>query len=462
MSDQQQPASLKPKEKIVSPVQQNHNYSKKDIEFMNSLSGAMLASNASRLNGLLYVICLVIAAFVTWAYFAELDERTRGIGRTIPSRQIQVVQNLEGGIVEKIHVFEGQFVKSGEILVTLDDTGIGSSYDESASKINELRAKSIRLKAESGITPSMEDFEGDSHMALLMENERRLYTSHLRQHENQKSVLSQQLLQRKIELADARQDLKSFRESQVMINREITLSLPLREKNLISELEFLQLDQKALEKKQEINRTLKKMEKLGLQIIEAEQKIKELDASRRSEAMEELNAVMAEIDRLNYMQVAIEDRVTRTSVRSPVDGTVKQLLINTVGGVLSPGMDILEIVPLDKSVIVETKIKPSDIAFLFPGQKAVLKFTAYDFAIYGGLDGEVTHISADTITDEQGEEFYLVRIKSKDNYLGTEDNKKMIIIGMTAQVDIITGKKTVMQYLMKPILRAKNNALRER
>ncbi len=178
--------------------------------------------------------------------------------------------------------------------------------------------------------------------------------------------------------------------------------------------------------------------------------------------MEELNAVMAEIDRLAYMQVAIEDRVTRTSVRSPVDGTVKQLLINTVGGVVKPGMDILEIVPADEGVLVETKIKPSDIAFIYPGQKAILKFTAYDFAIYGGLDGEVTLISADTITDDKGEEFYLVRVKSNKNYLGSEDNKKNIIIGMTAQVDIITGKKTVMQYIMKPILRAKNNALRER
>ena len=461
-SDQRQPDQFDRKPLINKSGRSNHKYSKKDIEFMNSLSGAMLASNVSKLNGLLYVICLVVLAAILWAYFAELDERTRGIGRTIPSRQIQVVQNLEGGIVEKIHVFEGQFVKSGEILVTLDDTGIGSSYSESSSKIAELSAKAMRLKAESGITSSMESIEGDQHMMTLLENERRLYSSNLKQYENQKSVLLQQLRQRKIELADAKQDLTSFRASQVMINREITLSRPLREKNLISELEFLQLDQKALEKKQEIDRTKKKMEKLNLQIIEAEQKIKELEASRHSEAMEELNAVTAEIDRLTYMQVAIEDRVTRTSVRSPVDGTVKQLLINTVGGVLKPGMDILEIVPLDKSVIVETKIKPSDIAFLFPGQKAVLKFTAYDFAIYGGLDGEVTHISADTITDDKGEEFYLVRIKSDVNYLGTEDNKKHIIIGMTAQVDIITGKKTVMQYLMKPILRAKENALRER
>ncbi len=461
-SGQRQPGQFDGKPLINTSGQSNHKYSKKDVEFMNSLSGAMLASNVSRLNGLLYVICLVILTAILWAYFAQLDERTRGVGRTIPSRQIQVVQNLEGGIVEKIHVFEGQFVKSGEILVSLDDTGIGSSYSESASKIGELLAKSMRLKAESGITPSMESVEGDAYMMLVLENERRLYLSHLKQYKNQKSVLQQQLSQRKIELADARQDFTSFKASKVMINREITLSRPLREKNLISELEFLQLDQKALEKKQQIDRTKKKMEKLNLQIIEAEQKIKELEASRQSEAMEELNAVTAEMDRLNYMQVAIEDRVTRTSVRSPVDGTVKQLLINTVGGVLKPGMDILEIVPLDKSVIVETKIKPSDIAFLFPGQKAVLKFTAYDFAIYGGLDGEVTHISADTITDDKGEEFYLVRVKSDVNYLGTEDNKKHIIIGMTAQVDIITGKKTVMQYIMKPILRARDNALRER
>jgi len=429
---------------------------------MNSLSGAMLADSSFRLNVLLYVICLVIVTAVVWAYFAELDERTRGIGRTIPSQQIQVVQNLEGGIVKEIHVVEGQFVHRGELLVTIDDTGIGSSYSESASKINELRAKSNRLRAEAGITDTLVDLEGDQNMIRLMENEKRLFTTQLRQYENQQSVLQQQLQQRQVELMDAQQDLKSFKTSQDMINREMQLSRPLLKKNLISELEFLQLEQRDLEKKQEINRTIKKIEKLNLQIVEAEQKIKELEESRKADALEQLNAAMAEIDRLTFSQVAIGDRVTRTSVRSPVDGTVKQLLINTVGGVVKPGMDILEIVPLDKNVLVETKIKPSDIAFIYPGQKAILKFTAYDFAIYGGLEGEVTLISADTITDEKGEEFYLVRVKCDKNYLGSEDNKKNIIIGMTAQVDIITGKKTVMQYIMKPILRAKYNALRER
>lgn len=444
-----------------SGKKQTH-YSKTDLEFMNSLSSALLAGNASRLNILLYIILLIIAAAITWAYFAELDERTRGTGRTIPSRQIQVVQNLEGGIVEEIHVFQGQTVKRGEILVTIDDTGIGSSFAESASKIKELKIRASRLSAEAGITEEMEHVEGIDDNDPLILNEKRLYKARNRQHQTKLTVLEQQLQQKKIDLQSADQDLKSFKTSLKMINREVELSKPLRKKQLLSELEFIKLEQRLLEKKQEINNTIKQIEKLQVQIIEVQEKIEDAEESKQSESMAELNQVVAEIDRLSLMQVAIQDRVTRTNVRSPVNGTVKQLLINTIGGVVRPGMDILEIVPDDESLLVETKIKPSDIAFIYPGQKAVLKFTAYDFAIYGGLDGEVTLISADTITDEKGAEFYLVRIKTDKNYLGTEDNKKSIIVGMTAQVDIITGKKTVMQYLMKPILRAKNNALRER
>ncbi len=437
-------------------------YSQTDLDYMNSLSSAMLASSSSRNNLLLYIIFFIIIAAISWAYFAELDERTRGSGRTIPSRQLQIVQNLEGGIIKEIHVFEGQRVKKGQILVTIDDTGIGSSFAESASKINELKAMSSRLKAEAGITAQMEPVDGISPDDKIIFNEKRLFKAQLKRHQNQRSLLNQQLKQKKIDLQSARQDLTSFQASLKMINREVELSRPLLKKQLLSELEFLQLEQRLLGKKQEIDNTLKKIEKLQVQIVEVNEKIKELDESRQTEAMAELNQVLAEIDRLSLMQIAIKDRVSRTNVRSPVNGTVKQLLINTVGGVVQPGMDILEIVPDDKSLLVETKIKPSDIAFIYPGLKAVLKFTAYDFAIYGSLEGEVTHISADTITDEQGMEFYLVRIKTDRNYLGSEDNKKHIIVGMTAQVDIITGKKTVMQYLLKPILRAKDNALRER
>ena len=442
-NENKQQSSLSPSRQISSIKPRS--YSGADVEFMNSLSNAVLSSSSSKMNGVLYVICLIVVALIAWSYFAELDERTRGIGRVIPSRQIQVVQNLEGGIIKEINVFEGQVVKQGEILVTIDDTSAGSTFAEGRSKINELKARSSRLRAEAGLTEGMEEVEGEGFIEELMQNEKRLYLTNLEQHGSRKAVLEQQLKQRKIELEEVSQDIKAYRESLKMISREIELSKPLLAKQLLSELEFLQTEQKSLEKNQELNRAMKREERLKLQIIEVGKQIEELEETRQSEAMQELNAASAEIARLSHMQRAVEDRVTRTSVRSPVDGVIKQLLINTVGGVVRPGMDILEIVPNDESLLLETKIKPSDIAFIFPGQKALLKFTAYDFSIYGGLDGEVTHISADTITDERKEEFYLVRIKSDRNYLGEEENTKQIIVGMTAQVDIITGKKTVMQ-----------------
>ena len=437
-------------------------YSSSDIKFMNSLSAAVLAGNPARSSMLLFVVTIVIFSIILWASFAELDERTRGIGRVIPSRQIQVVQNLEGGIIKEIYVHEGEAVKQGQILVTIDDTGAGSSFAESKTMIDELTARAVRLRAEAGIIEFNDGLEALKDKTALINEEKRLYDTNIRRKKSEIAVLEQRLKQRQIELSEAELDIRTLKRSTKMIAREIELTQPLFQKGLVSELEFIQLQQKALDKQHELGSAQKNAETLKSKIVEAGNQIEELKDRHRSEALGELNQVVAEIERLSKTQVAIEDRVERTSVRSPVDGTVKQLLVNTVGGVVQPGMDIMEIVPAEEKLLIEAKIKPSDIAFLYPGLKAVVKITAYDFAIYGGLDGELVHISADTITDEHQEEYYLVRIKTDKNYLGTEDNKKNIIVGMTAQVDIITGKKTIMQYLLKPILRARDNALRER
>lgn len=437
-------------------------YSRSDIKFMNSLSAAVLAGNPARSTMLLWVVAVVIFSIITWASFAELDERTRGIGRIIPSRQIQVVQNLEGGIIKEIYVREGESVKQGQVLVTIDDTGAGSSFAESKTMIDELTARAARLRAEAGISEFSKSLEALKDKAELISKEKRLYDTNIRRQKSEIAVLEQRLKQRQIELSEARLDIRTLKSSTKMIAREIELTKPLFKKGLVSELEYIQLKQKALDKQHDLGSAQKNAENLKSKIVEARNQIEESKDRQRSEALEELNQVVAEIERLSKTQVAIEDRVERTSVRSPVDGTIKQLLVNTVGGVVQPGMDIMEIVPNEEKLLVEAKIKPSDIAFLYPGQKAIVKITAYDFAIYGGLDGNVVHISADTITDERQEEFYLVRIKTEKNYLGTEGNKKKIIIGMTAQADIITGKKTIMQYMLKPILRAKDNALRER
>ncbi len=437
-------------------------FSPEDIEFMNSLSAAVLAGTPAKSNLLLGSITLIVFILILWANIAKLDERTRGIGRVIPSRQIQVVQNLEGGIVGQILVAEGDAVKKDQVLVVIDDTGAGSSFAESTTVINELKARAVRLKAEAGNRPFETDTNYSGVMADAVKKERQLYDTNVLRKMNEKMVLEQRLKQREIEQSEARLDIETLKKALKMIAREVELTHPLVVKGLVSELEYIQLKQKELDKKYQYESAQKKAENLSSKIIEAKNQIQEFDARYRSEAQEEYNKVMAEIERLDKTHVAIQDRVDRTQVRSPVDGTVKRMLINTIGGVVKPGMDIVEIVPDEEKILVEAKIRPADIAFLHPGLKAVVKLTAYDFAIYGGLDGVVRHISADTITDERQEEYYLVRVETNKDFLGTEDNKKEIMVGMTAQVDIITGKKSIMHYLMKPILRAKENALREK
>jgi adhesin transport system membrane fusion protein len=435
---------------------------KNDIKFMDSLIAAAEADTPTSSNIVLYVITLVVVSLLVWANFAEIDERTRGVGRLIPSQQIQTVQNLEGGIVKEILVDEGASVEKGQTLVIIDNTGAGSSFAESKTVINELKARAGRFAAEAGIKPFSTESGGDGELFGLLLKEKRLYETNTRRKHSEIAVLQQRLKQRKIELSESRLDAKLLSKSLKMINREVTLTEPLYKKRLVSELEFIQLKQKSLDKRHELERAKKNAENLVSQISEAENQVKEVEDRRRGEAQEEYNKVMGEIDRLSRTQVAIEDRVDRTNVRSPVNGTVKQLMVSTVGGVVKPGMDIMEIVPFEKALLVEAKIKPSDRAFIYPGQKAVVKITAYDYTIYGGLEGTVTRISADTITGERQEEYYLVRIRTEKNFIGTDQTVKKIMVGMTAHVEIITGKRTIMQYMLKPILRAKANALRER
>lgn len=437
-------------------------YSQEDLKFMDSLSQAVLADNTKKSNMFLYIFAAVIFAIIAWMSAARIDERTRGIGKVIPSGKIQVIQNLEGGIVKQILVMEGQSVKKGEILITIDDTGAGSTYAERNATLNELTAKAMRLRAEAGITPFGSSPKISGYNKDLVAKEKALFEVNMDRKNSEIHVLEQRLRQKEIELSKSKLSIDTLLQSTKMISREIELTKPLFRKKLVSELEFIQLKQRALEKNHSLKEAKKETESLKSKVIEAKDQIRELDQRYKSKALEEYNKVISEIKRIEKSQLAIADRVNRTNVRSPVNGVVKRLLINTIGGVIKPGMDIVEIVPDEKKLVIEAKIPPSDIAFLYPGLDAVIKITAYDFAIYGGLEGKVKQISADTITDERKNEFYLVQIETNKNYLGDDENKKNIIVGMTAQVDIITGHKTIMQYLLKPILRAKENALRER
>lgn len=434
-----------------------------DLNYINSVSSAMLMKTNFTTRAMLWIGAVVIIWLIVWAYYAEIDALTRGQGKIIPSHQLQVIQNLEGGIVSEILVEEGESVKKGQILIKIDDTNFISNFLENELRYNELEAKSIRLLAESTGSKFKASKEIEKKSPDLIKHERSLYLSNKEQLNNNVLIYKRRLEQKRNERTEAEAKLKQLQLNYKLIQQEVDINKPLVEKGIVSEVEFLQLQRQQSSLQGEMQAIKLSIPRLISIIEEQKNNIKEVNLKFRNTAKELFNETKAEMERLKRTNIAREDKVKRTYVRSPVDGTINQLLVNTVGGVVRPGMDIVEIVPSQDNLLVEAKIRPADIAFLYPGQKAIVKFSAYDFAIYGSLKGELTHISADTIVDEiDKQSYYLVRIKTDKNYLGSEKKKLKLIVGMTADVDIITGKKTVLDYILKPILRARENTLSER
>jgi len=434
-----------------------------DLNYINSVSSAMLMKTNFTTRAMLWIGAFVIVWLIVWAYYAEIDALTRGQGKIIPSHQLQIIQNLEGGIVSEILVEEGETVKKGQILIKIDDTNFISNFLENELRYNELEAKSIRLLAESSGHKFKASKQIEKKSPDLIKHERSLYLSNKEQLNNNILIYKRRLEQKRNERTEAEAKLKQLQLNYKLIQQEVDINKPLVDKGIVSEVEFLQLQRQQSSLQGEMQAIKLSIPRLISVIEEQKNNIKEVNLKFKNTAKELYNETKAEMERLKRTNIAREDKVKRTYVRSPVDGTINQLLVNTVGGVVRPGMDIVEIVPSQDNLLVEAKIRPADIAFLYPGQKAIVKFSAYDFAIYGSLKGELTHISADTIVDEiDKQSYYLVRIKTDKNYLGSEKKKLKLIVGMTADVDIITGKKTVLDYILKPILRARENTLSER
>jgi adhesin transport system membrane fusion protein len=433
-----------------------------DLDYVNDPREVLERGTPRHARSMLWLTILFLVAAIGWASQAEIDEVTKGSGKVIPSRQIQVIQNLEGGIVSEIMIREGEIVDPGQVLLRIDDTRFSSSFRERVVNRSSLEARLARLRAEAEggeFSPSKE-LVATSPDAV--NRERALFASHQEQLVAQVDVFKQQEVQKRQELQELRSRLSGLRANQKLLLSELDMTRPLVAKGAVSEVEVLRLERKAIEVRTEINATRLALPRVEAALEEIGSRIESVEIAFRNESREELNAVASELAGMSESAVALEDRVNRTLVRAPVHGTVKRLLINTVGGVVQPGSDLVEIVPLEDTLLVEAQIRPADIAFLSPGLQAIVKISAYDFLIYGGLDAELEHISADTILDERGESFYLIRVRTKSNSLGTESEPLPIIPGMLAQVDILTGKKTILHYLMKPVLRARVEALRER
>ena len=438
------------------------NFRQKDLDLVTDIRTTILVESPRGGRSLIWLTLILFVCAIYWASISEVEEVTRGMGKVIPSSQVQIVQNLEGGILAETYVNIGDIVEAGQLLMRLDEKRFSAPYQEYRLKFLALTAKAARLSAETEGDEMVLPKEVEEENTRIAAREWQLYNSRKAELVTTIEILEEKAKQRRQDLAELEEKLTEVTRTYQLLKREIELTEPLVGEGAVSEVELLRLQREASSMLGDIAGTKLAIPRVRSQLQEALKEIKEEQLQFSNDAKKELNDVQAELDALSATSVALADRLERTSIRSPVYGTVKQVLVNTVGGVIQPGMDLIEIVPLEDTLLVEAQIKPSDIAFLRPEQEAMVKFTAYDFTIYGGLDAQLEYISADSVTDEKGNAYYQVRVRTNQNYLMGKEGKMPIIPGMVATVDILTGKKTILSYLLKPILKAKQTALRER
>lgn len=460
-----------------------NNYSKlstDELDFVDDKTAALLLNTPSSARLMLWVMMFFFIAAIGWASWAKIDKVTVGQGKVIPSSQIQVVQNLEGGLVKEILVKEGQLVEKGQQLLLIDDTRFRSDFREREQQVANLTASVLQLSASISSVEVNRDFDTDNWKQsvvldygkltfppLLEEKQPQLaqrqkaeYRENLDNLRNQLSVIDQQVQQKQQDLVEIEARVRNLRQSYQYARKELEITQPLADEGVVPRIELLKLQRQVNDTRREMTSSELKIPVLKSALREA--MLKRIDAALtfRSDQQEKLNNAQDQLSELVESAVGLEDRVNRTVVNSPVTGKIKTLYVNTVGGVIQPGMDMVEIVPTEDTLLVEAKIAPKDIAFLRPNLHAIVKFSAYDFTKYGGLEGELEHISADTTQDDEGTSFYIVRVRTEKTNFG-QDADLPIIPGMTASVDIITGKRTVLEYLLEPILKAKTNSLKE-
>ncbi len=438
--------------------------SQEDLSWCDEADAAILEQTPLRAKKLLYAILVIVLAAIVWAWFAKVDEVTRGEGRVVPSRQLQVIQSLDGGIVSEILVHEGDLVNVGTPLIKIDETRAVSSLRENQGQYLALLAKQSRLKAlaeDGAFNPPAEVLK---EAPQAYEQEKALYNASREELASVVNIGRDQKEQREKELIEV-QSKKEFAEKTFeSANKELAANKPLLASGAVSEIDILKLEREATRARGEIDQSRAQISRIQASISEASRKIIESEQGYKSKVRGELNETSAKINSLTETSVALTDRVKQSTLKSPVNGKVSRLFFNTLGGVIQPGKEVLELVPTDEALVIETKVQIKDIAFLRPQQPAVVKLTAYDYSIYGTLDAVVEEISPNSTVDEKGNAYYIVRVRTLKTSLGkdTQGHALPILPGMVAQVDILTGKKTILSYLLKPVIKAKSYAFSER
>lgn len=422
----------------------------------------MTSTRPATANTLLLVITAIVVSFIIWASLTELDEVTRGQGRIVPSSQLQVIQNLEGGIVSEILVRQGSSVKKGDILMRLDRTAFGGELEANRELYWRLVARIVRLRAESNgealaFPSAIRDAAPDT-----IASEENLYRARVQDLAARINVLQSQRNQRERELAEARAARDQAEATSALAREEVEMLEPLVARNIQPKLDLVRAQQKAVAADGDHRQAQLAIARLEEALTQAELEMTAARDSFSKDVVENLAEAQYELNSLGESLPALEDRVARTEVRAPIDGIVNQVFVTTIGGVAKPGMDLMEIVPIEDSLLIEADIDPADIAFLRSGLGARVKLTAYDYAIYGALDGVVETVGADAVLNDANVRVYRVYIRTTDTVLKFRGQELPIIPGMVAEVDILSSKRTVMNYILTPIERVRGRAFREK
>lgn len=431
-------------------------------DYMRPLAAAHLRTGRHSSRLLLYALAVGFFLLIFWAAVADIEETVVGMGQVMTSQKVQHIQNLEGGILREILVSEGQSVEKGDVLLRIDNEQAGSLYRDSLHRSRELTATLARLDAELADTPPVYPAELLEADPDLVERHNALLEARRKKTETERRALESQLELRVQEEQELIARKRSLEQSLVLATRQRDVAKKLVDARSFSQMEYLNLARSVTQIKGDLDVLESSIPKTRAAISEAGEKLALHASDKKARLLQERNETSSALATLGEVIIAGADKVTRTEVRSPVRGVIKSINIATEGGVILPGEVIMDVVPSDEPLVIEARINPQDIAFLYVGQKARIRLTAYDFAIYGALDATLDYISADAIEGRQGEIYYKVGLKTAASHLSHNGQNLPILPGMMATADIITGKRTVLDYIVKPILKAKQAALRER
>jgi adhesin transport system membrane fusion protein len=427
-----------------------------------AISADLLTLPSARTRGVMLSLAGLVGVFVAWAAVASIQEVTTGRGRVTPASKIQVVQNLEGGIIRDILVREGASVREGDVIVRIDPTLAGSTLGEAREKLLGLGLTIGRLEAEIDGRPLVFPADVTASRPDLVAHQREHYESRRKEIDGAIAPLNLQEQQRAQEIKEAEARLGTLTRAVDIARQEAQMARDLERTRAASRAELLAAEAKLNDLTGQLEATRLALPRLNAAMAEVASRRTERIEAFRGDALQRLAAARVEHAAIAEASRSSEDKVARTTVRAPTDGIVKTVHVTTLGQVVQPGHNLVEIVPANDTLVVEAQVRPQDIAFLRPGQEALVKLTAYDFAIYGGLTARLEHIGADSITTEKGETYYVVRVRTEKAQLAHRGGTLPIIPGMVADVDVITGSKTVLGYLTKPLVRLRQTAMRER